>query len=97
MKNLRFNAKRDANEPVIVEHLEKAGCLVNKINGKDLPDLLCLHPSGRFFTVEVKAKGGKLTDGQKDFMANARARDALAFVCQSHDDVKLALVQVAGA
>lgn len=87
----RRAAKRDANEAALVEQLQAAGCYVNQISSTGVPDLLCTHPNGKYFCVEVKARGGKLTDGQKEFMAKARQRDALAFVCQTSDDVRLAL------
>jgi len=97
MKNLRFNHRRDANEPLIVEYLEKAGCMVDRINGKDIPDLLCLHPNGKFFLVEVKTPAGKLKPGQRDWFAKARQRNSLVFVCQEVEDVGLALKVVANA
>ena len=94
MSLIRRNPKRDDNEASIVAHLERAGCIVHKVNGVGLPDLLVTHPNGRYFVVEVKGERGKLTEGQRAFFKDARARNAPAFVCRDHDDVRLALAQV---
>jgi hypothetical protein len=40
MSLLRRNAKRDDSEPEIVEALQRAGASVQRLSGKDIPDLL---------------------------------------------------------
>lgn len=61
---MRRAAKRDANEPEIVEALELAGWTVVKISDSGLPDLLCLR-RGVTRLVEVKAPDGHLTSAQE--------------------------------
>ena len=49
--NYRINARRDIAEPVIVEALQKAGCVVYRY----LPvDLLVWHPATGITLLEVK-------------------------------------------
>ncbi len=62
----RRAAKRDANEPEIIEFLRKAGCMVLPISESGLPDLLCCY-RGLIFLVEVKSGKGKLTAAQERF------------------------------
>ena len=75
MSNIRRAAKRDSNEPAIVDALKGAGAHVEKLNGGSdgLPDLLVGH-RGSNFLIEVKhpigEKGAskhstRLTDGQE--------------------------------
>jgi hypothetical protein len=61
--NVRWAAKRDANEGDIVKALEAAGWLVMKISDKGAPDLLCAR-KGVLKLVEVKGPKGKLTPAQ---------------------------------
>ena len=41
----RYDAKRDENEPEIVQALEKAGYFVTRLNTPGVPDLLVIKPS----------------------------------------------------
>lgn len=66
MSNLRHSAKRDANEPEIIQAYEKMGCAVVRLNGTGIPDLLVSF-KGFQEVVEVKTKKGKLTTAQKEF------------------------------
>lgn len=50
----RWNAKRDANEPAIVDALEMIGVKVYRLSEASLPDLLCYHPRDGFKLLEVK-------------------------------------------
>ena len=43
----RRAAKRDAAEPDIVSALEALGCVVWRVSGKGLPDLIVFHPKAR--------------------------------------------------
>ena len=62
----RYNAKRDANEGIIIAALEAMGCLVYRM---DTPvDLLVYNVrSGAILLVEVKTKRGTLTKDQRTF------------------------------
>lgn len=65
----RYNARRDANEPLIIAAFEAMGCLVHRM---DTPvDLLVLLPGVGGTTglrlVEVKTRKGTLTEDQKRF------------------------------
>ena len=68
----RLNAKRDANERLIIDALKARGFSVAQINGKGVPDLLVAHSViGRasacqplMWLVEVKQPKGKLSAAQ---------------------------------
>jgi Holliday junction resolvase len=64
----RLNAKRDANERLIIETLEARGFSVAAISGKGVPDLLVgfRHRvfGDRIWLVEVKQPKGKLNPAQ---------------------------------
>lgn len=73
MSLLRWNAKRDAGEPAIIEALEKAGCLVERLSGRGVADLLvCVKPHSmnrihvRLVLLEVKERKGRLTAAQQE-------------------------------
>lgn len=65
---MRRAAKRDANEPEIIEALEAVGCVVFPLNQEKLPDLLVVRKDGVIFLLEVKNGEfyGKLTPGQEE-------------------------------
>jgi len=50
-------------------------------------DILGLLPGGRFICVECKSKKGKLSEKQKDFLAEVERLGGLAIVARSVDDV----------
>ena len=60
----RFNAKRDANEPEIVECFVKAGISVESI---DTPCDLLLGYANNSYLVEIKMPKGSYTQKQKIF------------------------------
>ncbi|HLO78172.1 MAG TPA: hypothetical protein VK196_17085 [Magnetospirillum sp.] len=60
----RHNARRDANEGVIVAAFEAMGCLVRRI---DTPADLLVNHHGTVLLVEVKTRTGRLTDDQRAF------------------------------
>jgi hypothetical protein len=66
----RRNAKRDSTERAIVKALMKVGVQVFRISGRGLPDLLLFH-RGKWSVLEVKTKGGRLTDAQKNTRVTA--------------------------
>jgi len=84
----RFNARRDANEPELVAHLEAHTDVadVRSLSALGLPDLLCQHINGNYFFIEVKTASGRLTKPQQVFFEKARKRKSLAFVCVTTGD-----------
>ncbi len=67
-KNQRQDARRDANEPEIVKHLQVHGIKVHRIG--EPGDLLCWNPRSRHWIVlEVKTATGRLTPKQKAYRA----------------------------
>jgi Holliday junction resolvase len=55
----RHAAKRDANEPLIVQALEAQGFHVARISGKGIPDLLVSKRGGFLRLAEVKNPLGR--------------------------------------
>jgi hypothetical protein len=65
-KNKRPDARRDANEPEIVKHLQANGYLVERIgNPGDL--LVWNHHSRHWICLEVKVAGGRFTPKQTEW------------------------------
>jgi hypothetical protein len=64
---VRRAAKRDRNERDIVEAFRAAGCSVEHLSGKGLPDLLVGITRDLMVLVEVKGKKGQLTDDQVEW------------------------------
>lgn len=62
----RYRNKRDANEPAIVEALQKVGALVFRLD-KPVDLLVCFR--GQVFLVEVKMPKGRRTKDQEEFHA----------------------------
>jgi hypothetical protein len=58
---------------------------------KGSSDILGLLPGGRFLAVECKAKGGRLSAEQKQFLAEIRDLGGLAIVAKSWTDIDQAL------
>jgi len=54
---------------------------------KGIPDLIACAPDGRFWGIEVKRKGGRVSPDQTDFIARVRKNGGIAFVAYSIDDV----------
>lgn len=52
-----------------------------------IADILGILKGGRFFAIEVKAKTGKLSDEQAEFIFAVRTAGGIAFVARSLDDV----------
>ncbi len=78
-KNNRPDARRDANEPEIVEALEKCGYVVHRIgNPGDL--LIWNHATRHWSCLEVKVPGGRMTPKQKEYR-------------QDHPDIDIPLVE----
>lgn len=71
----RRAAKRDSNEPAIVSALEAHGCVVWRVSGKGLPDLVVFYPHFRrvgggtrcrTFVADVKGPKEKATPAQEE-------------------------------
>lgn len=63
----RFAAKRDRNEPEIIAALVKVGATVTPLSQEGVLDLL-VGFRGIFSVLEVKDRGGSLTDAQIKFI-----------------------------
>lgn len=86
----RQAAKRDANEPEIIAALKAAGCSVQQLSGKGIPDLLvgmteyyeltCPDGTVNFdrrivnLLMEVKAPKAKLTEDQATWHSEWRGQ-----------------------
>ena len=75
----RWGAKRDQNEPVIVQALEAVGAEVWKLSGTGLPDLL-VRFRGVLYAGEVKTKTGRLRATQGAFPVWRTPEAALAAI-----------------
>ncbi len=65
-KNQRQNARRDENEPEIVNYLQDEGYLVERIgNPGDL--LVWNHNTRHWVCIEVKMPKGRFTPAQKEW------------------------------
>ena len=79
---MRTAARKDLQQPVIVDALRKAGVRVRVLNEAGLPDLVCEDSStGEIYLMEVKAVMGRLTTLQEDcsltFVICRTAQEAL--------------------
>jgi hypothetical protein len=71
----RYAAKRDRNEPAIVEALRAAGATVHSVSQEGLPDLLVGFRDVTYL-LEVKAPGGSRTQAQTTFFDEWRGGPA---------------------
>ena len=91
-KVTRRAARRDANEPEIIEALEAAGATVLQA---DTVDIICGYKNVNLL-LEVKAPGGKLRPSQKFLQATWRGQyavvrtvdDALGLLEAIDDDIR---------
>ena len=86
----RYNPKRDDNEPLLIDYLRKAGCVVQRLSGPDIPDLLVGH-RGRWLLLEVKGPKGKLTAPQILFHGAAAALNLPCYTVSTPADVQRVL------
>ena len=86
----RRNAKRDRNERLLVEYLQKSGAVVHRISGPGLPDLLVGYRK-RWLLLEVKAPKGKLEPAQVLFHGAAQALGLPCHVVYTVEDCRQAL------
>lgn len=59
--------RRDANEPDIIAALRGAGISVMQISKGGAVDLVAARPQ-KTVLLEVKSKGGRLTDAEREFL-----------------------------
>lgn len=82
----RHNAKRDENEPKIVEALEAHGCVVWRLSGKGLPDLLVMRKR-RVYLADVKMPGKPTTDPQEKAWEEAATKACCSvFILRTPED-----------
>ena len=62
----KYSGRRDENEPIIVEYLEKRGFSIYRL---PVPLDLLVGYKRKNYLIEVKTKNGKLTQLQKDFIS----------------------------
>lgn len=53
-----------------------------------MPDIIGVLPNGRFFSIEVKRPGGKVTDAQLDTHNAIREAGGIAFIATGIEDVE---------
>ena len=72
---MRYAAKVDRNQAEIVAALRAVGASVQSLAsiGKGCPDLLCGYRS-RWYVIEVKSPGGRLTDDEERWISLARGQ-----------------------
>lgn len=63
----RVNAKRDANEPLIISALEARGFVVKRLSAKGCPDLLIAR-KGSMWLAEVKTAKGSFSVAQQEWL-----------------------------
>ena len=83
--NFRINPKRDENEPEVIAAYVKLGVSAFILNGKNIPDLLCMI-RGAYFTTEVKSAIGRVSEGQETFSQQAKIFDCPHFVVRNIKD-----------
>lgn len=72
MSLLRYDARRDKSERIIIDALEKCGFHVTRISAPGVPDLL-LSRAGQWAVAEVKTGRKTLTPAQIHFHEKAFA------------------------
>jgi hypothetical protein len=72
MSLYRRDARRDRNERLLIDYLQKAGAVVHRMSGEGLPDLLVGYRK-RWLLLEVKSPKGKLKPAQVLFHGAAQA------------------------
>jgi hypothetical protein len=60
---------------------------------KGSSDILGILPGGRLLCVECKAKGGRLTHEQIQFLSDVRGKGALALVVRGWQELDAALIE----
>ena len=71
-----------SRNPIEAKRLKAEGVLAG------VADLTILLPQGRIIYIEMKVKGNRQTDNQKDFQQKAEALGYKYYVCYSFDEFK---------
>lgn len=92
----RLNARRDANERLIINAFEALGCLVWQLSGKGLPDLLVMwrKPARtpgmlgppQYFLVDAKMPDGEYKPAQMEKWGEALDKGIPIFIARTADD-----------
>lgn len=71
--------RNDNNKAEIIKALREAGCIVSDMSqaGSGFPDLL-VQRGERWWPIEVKSAGGKLTPAEEKWWALARVKPLIA-------------------
>jgi len=69
----RYAAKRDANEPAIIDMLRAHGCVVWQLSGKGITDLLVMR-KGKKWLADVKMPGKPTTEAQEELWEKAATK-----------------------
>lgn len=84
----RRAAKRDAAEPAIVSALEALGCVVWRVSGKGLPDLIVLR-AGKKWLADVKGPKEKPTPAQEKAWEEAATKGRCSvFILRTPEDAQ---------
>lgn len=92
----RHGARRDSNEPDIITALVEAGCIVETLSKKGVPDLLVWSPfQTRIILIEVKDPGASkkkrdLNEHQAAFHSRWRSVGAPVYKVSSIDGALIA-------
>jgi hypothetical protein len=86
----RRNPRRDRNERLLIDYLQKAGAVVHRISGPGLPDLLVGYRK-RWLLLEVKSPKGQLEPAQVLFHGACQALNLPCAVVYTVDDCAQAL------
>ena len=92
----RYNNKKDLIHDETVALLRKSGVVVWNIDEAMGVDLLCGH-RGRFFLLELKSKGGKLTTRQDKLQEICNQTSLPFFVLYEGEPVSRVLDQLTGS
>lgn len=97
MNSITYKSEKDI-QGLILEYLwyNKIFAWRNNIGGrynmkfgkKGSGDILGVLPEGKFLSIEVKTKTGKVSKEQKEFIKRVKEEGGIAFVARSLDDVK---------
>lgn len=90
----RFAARRDSNEPALVQLLEAHGALVQPFSMKGFPDLGVFH-KGNLLLAEVKVPGEPFSEEQISTFEKIMAKGVPVYVLETAEDV-LALLRGEG-
>jgi hypothetical protein len=87
---MRWAAKRDGNEPEIIQAAQMAGWKVFQISLPDWPDLLCAKP-GKVRFLEVKTPKGRIRPGQASMFLRLASAGLPVAIVRSAEEAAQAL------